>query len=283
MILDEQKHKNLYRRYYQGRIKDYDSSKAIFKGWSYLTTQPIYAYFYAKDGGNVSEFVLKTDIDVFNANCDTDFYKLKQYAIENDVAWLNYDIIERLKTEDWSYVLKGDTKRSEILDILKNLGYDGFFNYEYSDKMQKELSSVLGTEVLLPNEPAIGVLDKTAFTLIGSYDNLGDLLTLDKAKEYKEQEKAGILKTASGLLKIKKHAGLSDEQIKEICVNTKTLTLTKSELEKAIDELIDDFNKPSDLLMKIQEELEKYGQTLDTYNGVRVFKNGLHETQGKQV
>lgn len=272
MILDEQKHKNLYRRYYQGRIKDYDFSKASFKGWPYLTTQPIYAYFYAKDGGKVSEFVLKTGINVFNANCDTDFYKLKRYAIENDVTWLNYDIIERLKTEDWSYVFDGDDKRLEVLDILKSLGYDGFFNYEYSDKMQERLSSALRTEVLLPNEPAIGVLDKTAFTLVRYYDSLEDLLMLDKAKEYKEQEKAGVLKMVSGLLKIKKQVGLSDEQIKEICINTKTLTLTKSELEKAIDEFIDDFNKPDELLMKIQEELEKYGHTLNTYNGIRVFK-----------
>lgn len=272
MILDEQKHKNLYRRYYQGRIKDYDSSKAIFKGWSYLTTQPIYAYFYAKDGGKVSEYVLKTGINVFNANCDTDFYKLKRYAIENDVTWLNYDIIERLKTEDWVYVFDGDDKRSEVLDILKDLGYDGFFNYEYSDKMQEEISSVLRAEVLLPNEPAIGVLDKTAFTLVRYYDSLEDLLTLDKAKEYKEQEKAGILKKVSDYLEIEKRVGLSDEQIKEICVNIKTLTLTKPDLKKAVDEYIEDFNKPSDLLIKIQEELEKYGHSLNTYNGIRIFK-----------
>lgn len=272
MILDEQKHKNLYRRYYQGRIKDYDSSKAIFKGWSYLTTQPIYAYFYAKDGGKVSEFVLKTGIDVFNANCDTDFYKLKRYAIENDVTWLNYDIIKRLKTEDWSYVLKGDDKRSEILDILKSLGYDGFFNYGYSNKMQKELFSDLGTKYILSNEPAIGVLDKTAFTLIGSYDSLEDLLTLDKAKEFKEQEKAEISERFWFFLRIKNQVGLSDERIKEICINTKTLTLTKSELEKAVDECIEDFNKPSELMQKIQEELEKYGHSLNTYNGIRIFK-----------
>lgn len=272
MILDEQKHKNLYRRYYHGRIKGYDSSKANFKGWSYLTTQPMYAYFYAKGGGRVSEFVLKNDIDVFNANCDTDFYKLKRYAIKNDVTWLNYDIIERLKTKDWSYVLKVDDKRSEVLDILKDLGYDGFFNYGYSDKIQKELSSNLGTEVLLPNEPAIGVLDKTAFTLARYYDSLEDLLTLDKAKEFKEQERAGFLKMSSDLLKIGKQNGLSDERIKEICMNTKTLTLTKLELEKVVDECIDDFNKPDELLMKIQEELEKYGHSLNTYNGIRIYK-----------
>ena len=273
MILDEQKHKNSYRRYYQGWIKDYDSSKAAFKGWSYLTTQPIYAYFYVKEGGKVSEFVLKKGIEVFNANCDTDFYKLKRYAIENDVTWLNYDIIERLKTKDWSDVLKSDDKRSEILDILKKLGYDGFFNYGYSDKTQKELYSVLGTEVLLPNEPAIGVLDKTAFTLIRYYDILEDLLTLDKAKEFKEQEKVGVLKMSSGLLKIGKQNGLSDEQIKGICMNTKTLTLTKSELEKAVDDCIEDYNTPSEIMKKIQGELEKYGHSLNTYNGIRIFKN----------
>lgn len=272
MILDEQEHKNLYRRYYQGRIKDYDSSKAAFKGWSYLTTQPIYAYFYAKDGGRVSEFVLKNDIDVFNANCDTDFYKLKRYAIENDVTWLNYDIIERLKTKDWSYVLKVDDKRSEVLDILKDLGYDGFFNYGYSDKIQKELSSNLGTEVLLPNEPAIGVLDNTAFTLIRYYDNLEDLLALDKAKEFKEQEKVGISEKVLAFLRIKNQVGLSDERIKEICINIKTLTLTKLELEKAVDDCIDDYNTPSEFMKKIQEELEKYGHSLNTYNGIRIYK-----------
>ena len=272
MILDEQKHKNLYRRYYQGRIKDYDSSKATFKGWSYLTTQPIYAYFYAKDGGMVSEFVLKTGIDVFNANCDTDFYKLKRYAIENDVTWLNYDIIERLKTEDWTYVLGGDEGRQPVIDILKNLGYDGFFNYEYSNKMQEELSSNLGTDVLLPNEPAIGVINQSSFILVKTYNNLDELLKLDKAQEYKNQEKQGILRNVKGLLKIRKSTGMSDEQIKAVYSNIETLTLTKEELEKAVDDCIEDYNTPSEFMKKIQEELEKYGHTLNTYHGIRIFK-----------
>lgn len=148
----------------------------------------------------------------------------------------------------------------------------GFLITSIRTKCKKKLSSDLGTEVLLPNEPVIGVLDKTAFTLVRYYDNLEDLLTLDKAKEYKEQEKAGVFKKVSDYLEIKKQIGLSDEQIKGICVNIKTLTLTKSELEKVIDESIDDFNKPSDLLLKIQEELEKYGHTLNTYHGIRIFK-----------
>ena len=59
--------------------------------------------------------------------------------------------------------------------------------------MQKKLSSALGTEVLLPNEPAIGVLDKTAFTLVRYYDNMEDLLKLDKAKEYKEFHKMSVM------------------------------------------------------------------------------------------
>lgn len=98
------------------------------------------------------------------------------------------------------------------------------------------------------------------------------VLTLDKAKEFKEQEKAEISERFWFFLRIKNQVGLSDERIKEICINTKTLTLTKSELEKAVDECIEDFNKPSELMQKIQEELEKYGHTLNTYNGIRIFK-----------
>ena len=42
MILDEQ----IYgkgRAYYRGERVGYDESKALFKGWTYLTTQPCYA------------------------------------------------------------------------------------------------------------------------------------------------------------------------------------------------------------------------------------------------
>lgn len=81
MILTEQEHKNFYRPYYRGMIKNYDRSKADFSKMYYLTTSFVYASFYAKTDGLVEEYRLKEKINIFNARSEKDYYTLRHYGI----------------------------------------------------------------------------------------------------------------------------------------------------------------------------------------------------------
>ena len=59
MILNEQTYKNLNRPYYIGRMKGYDRSKASHNNYFYLTTDLLYAIFYAGREGTIEEYRLK--------------------------------------------------------------------------------------------------------------------------------------------------------------------------------------------------------------------------------
>lgn len=273
MILDEQKHKNLYRKYYQGKRLDYSSSKCTFRNEDYFTTQPMYAYYYAtKDTNNgvVTEYVLKNGINVFNAQCKTDLFKLHKYAVDNNVHWLDMSKIERLKLEDWTYVLRGDDKRGILIEIIKTLGYDGFFNYEYTENMKKEL---LGKGYPIPNvlpkEPAIGIFKEGIFIKVRDFKNLKSILSLDSAQKYKCTEQEGLFKKVKTYLS---DGIMPENYIIKHCKQISTLSLSKEEVNDIVADAVEDFHTDSPFILKIKEEIEKYGHTLDTYNGQRIFK-----------
>ena len=67
MILNEQTYKNSNRPYYIGRIKGYDRNKALHNNYFYLTTDLLYAIFYAGREGTIEEYRLKHGLK----NCRT--------------------------------------------------------------------------------------------------------------------------------------------------------------------------------------------------------------------
>ena len=86
MLIQEQFHKNLYRSYFRGYVNRYDKKKAIFKNFSYYTTSPLYALYFAKnyDNWTVSEYRLKDQVNIFNARSKKDFFALHKYLIDNN-------------------------------------------------------------------------------------------------------------------------------------------------------------------------------------------------------
>jgi len=197
MLIQEQLHKNLYRSYFRGYVDGYNKKKAIFKNFSYYTTSPLYALYYAKKHNNwtVSEYKLKDQVNIFNARSKKDFFALHKYLIDNNEHYF-INKIEDLKYRDWSGLL-GDEKREELLNIIKHLGYDGFFNFEYDKKLKNIITYTYRSDDFPKTDmnPAIGVINDNIFIKVKDYNSLEELLSLDKVVDYREDEIYTLVKT----------------------------------------------------------------------------------------
>jgi hypothetical protein len=108
--------KKFKRSYFRG-LKS--SSERIYKE-TYLTTKFQYALFYAKATGQVFEYKLKENTNIFNAKCKTDEACLRKYCQK---AWPEFlSKIEKLKNNDWITVSE---ERQRLIDAIQLLGYDG--------------------------------------------------------------------------------------------------------------------------------------------------------------
>lgn len=197
MLIQEQFHKNLYRSYFRGYESRYDKKKAIFKNFSYYTTSSVYALYYAKKHKNwkVSEYKLKDQVNIFNARSKKDFFALHKYLIDNNEHYF-ISKIEDLKHRDWSGLF-GDEKREELLNIIKLLGYDGFFNFEYDKKLKHKITTFYRSDDYprTDDNPAIGVINDNVFIKVRDYNSLDELLSLDKVADCKEEETYILIKT----------------------------------------------------------------------------------------
>lgn len=191
MKLSEQWHKNLKRSYFRGEQPDYSEGLSLFKDIKFYSVNPLYAIFYAGKNGIVSEYKLKEKVNIFNAKSNTDFYKLHKYVNENSLD-IPFKTLEDLKKEDWIYVLGNNDKRETLLGIIKFLGYDGFFNYEFSKGFVEHLHTKFTNcrnEPHTSNNPAIGIFDdKDAFIHINDYYSIEQLCKFESVLDFKEDE-----------------------------------------------------------------------------------------------
>lgn len=158
MIFKEQKHKNLNRKYYHGKIKDFQEDKKVYEEF-YLTTKKEYAFPYACRGGVVEEYQLKEVADIFNMNCLTDERKFFVYCRQN----FPYAIsdIPVLKSNDWCKI-GGTEYRQSLINIIKELGYDGYFNFEIDKEIidSYHKNGLYRYSNIHINSPAIAVFNK---------------------------------------------------------------------------------------------------------------------------
>lgn len=155
MIFNEQNLKKFKRSYFRG-LKS--SSERIYKE-TYLTTKFQYALFYAKATGQVFEYKLKENANIFNAKCKTDEGILRRYCQKNWPEFLSK--IEKLKNNDWITVSE---ERQDLIDAIQLLGYDGYFNFEIDKNLIKEARKYECfdfTEIHL-NSPSIALFDDSS-------------------------------------------------------------------------------------------------------------------------
>ena len=187
MILTEQLCKNLYRSYFRGQKKDWNHEKSLFDEVYYMTS-PIYALFYAaKENGIVSEYKLKSPVNIFNLKSKTDRFALHKYLNENHMNHMLWPL-SKMENNDWGFMLESDTAREELLEIIKELGYDGYFNYEYDLEMKNFLKNITSRSLPVSDKnPAIGVFHNDVFIKIKDW-TIDEIRDSDFVSDYKKQE-----------------------------------------------------------------------------------------------
>lgn len=266
MALQEQTYRGHKRIYYQGRAPDFDESKRTFKDVFYLTTSIVYAVSYAGEKGNISSYVLKKDLNIFNAKSKQDYNKIKD-VLSNDL--ISY--LDRLADEDWVFEdnLFEQTTKIKFIKIIKSLGYDGFFNYEVDKKFLRRMKKSpywdFMNKVMIDN-PSIGVFDES--NLIKVDDNI-DFKSENSYKEFSDLEKNFI---AYNLLNLLKNDKFDDEHkdmlYKSLC--NSLMTLSKDEIYELVFSYDKDFilNNSKDFMKKfeyLKEEKNPYKSVIRTY------------------
>lgn len=237
MILTEQNFTNLNRRYYQGRVNNYQKKFADFN-IEFLTTHFEYAVFYAQKTGTVTEYNLKNNINVFNANCKTDIEKLQSFSLPQFNTKVSDYWIKSLQNKDWAYAL-GPENKLTLLNLLFNLGYDGIFNFEYSDEVTVDFAKAFNTIMSLNNEPAIGVINKDCFIKHHEYNGFEEYKKCIDFEASKKREKSQLIKVLSSMTQT------SDEIKNNFTTYASCLTTDE------IDDVIKDFQ--NDKERKLQE------------------------------
>lgn len=126
----EQKYTNLNRKYFHGQTKQ---NALPHQNEYYLTNSFAYAFVFAVGYfGEVIEYTFEKEADIFNANSKKDAAVLRNFCKKYYPSFLPY--IELLKTNDWSKIRNPEDKRN-LIEIVKDLGYDGYFNWEIDKKM----------------------------------------------------------------------------------------------------------------------------------------------------
>lgn len=250
MALQEQTYRGHKRIYYQGRAPDFDESKRTFKDVFYLTTSIVYAVSYAGEKGNVSSYVLKKDLNIFNAKSKQDYNKIKN-VLSNDL--LSY--LDRLADEDWVFEdnLFEQTTKNKFIKIIKSLGYDGFFNYEVDKKFLRRMKKSpywdFMNKVMIDN-PSIGVFDESNLIKVDS--NI-DFKSESSYKEFSDLEKNFI---AYNLLNLLNNDKFDDEHkymlYKSLC--NSLMTLSKDEIYELVFSYDKDFilNNSKDFMKKFE-------------------------------
>lgn len=227
MILSEQKHTNLDRPYYRGLKPD---GKRVYTE-TYFTTNFLYALAYATLEGTVIEAKLKTTADIFNANSLVDCGRVRNYIREHSEFGPYLSALEKLKTQDWTDVLKGSY--GPFIGLLKCLGFDGFFNFEgpklygmVSKDYRKRFASLDAAN------PAVAVSNPDSCfdrIKVWTMKNFSDRLDFNTARKIELE----LDRKTDPFIKNDKFTSL----------RKRILTLTDKELEKAIKKYNTDGNK----------------------------------------
>lgn len=265
MILTEQQYTNLNRRYFHGSQNGKLNSKEGRQNFLYLSNSFVYSAMYACQidslQGKVFEFRLKEGLNIFNAKCKSDLLKIKLSARKNNIDW------ERLEKEDWS-LLKS---KGSIIELIRGLGFDGFFDWEWTDNLRKYRKEVEGElkGQFLDTSPAVGIFDVEKLKQVSTYQYSDYFEFEDFVKIYKAEKQT--LKNYAGTLYIN---GKNLYPAILFYAQDHFLFLTEKDLEETLNDISDYVKRAEFEIMDVLDECLKFG----------VSKNGKYElTEELQV
>lgn len=265
MTLTEQQYKNLNRRYFHGSQNGRLNPKEGRQDFLYLSNSFVYSSMYACQidplRGKVFEFRLKEGLNIFNAKCKSDLLRLKLYIRKNNIDW------EKLEKEDWS-LLKS---KSSIVELIRKLGFDGFFDWEWTDNLRnyrKEVERELKGQ-FLDNSPVVGIFDVEKLKQVQTYQ-YSDYFEFDDFVKIYNAEKQ-TLKNYAGTLYV------NEKDLYPAILyyaQDHFLFLTEKDLEEVLNSMSGYVKSTEFEIMDILDECLKFG----------ISKNGKHElTEELQV
>lgn len=152
---------------------------------------------YAGDESYIQEYTLKQNINIFNPRYKKDWLKLQKYCDLESIADCR-ELVYKVANEDWLNIWNWD-RRQEFIEILRDLNYDGFVNFESSyGKIPRDFKQFFW-------EDAYSNF-RNAFTGVGIFD---EQKCLEKKQLYKNYEKFLTIPT------FKREVDIQIEQLKE--------------------------------------------------------------------
>lgn len=267
MLLSEQNYTNLNRIYYHGvRFNSLALYRARFNSL-YITPSFNYAavYSYKNDltHGRVFSYKLKQSLNIFNARSKKDIENLKKHFKSNYITLgdrkykLSEDfVLDYLASRDWILVFdKNISLRDRFVEILKDVGYDGFFNFEWQEDLKKHLHN----EKIAPsiyNQPAVGIFNLANLQQLESF-SYQDFFKFDEFRTVYEKDKKLLASYLSNIVT------LTDEDSETVEV----LGLEYASRNSCFLEEEDVFN----IVDQVQKAPEKFLEA----GAVASFKKGL--------
>lgn len=217
MVFNEQKYKNKQRKYYHGTPFDKLNKSLDRFGCLFLTTYFPYAVEYSKIDekgtfGHVFEFKIKEPLNIFNIKSSMDNFKLQKNV--------SSDLYALAKTNNWLADRQRGHLRGELLNQIKLLGYDGFFDKEVDDHE-------------LYDNPTVGIfyLEKLLNTNVYNHPDFAF------NKDFVNRHDIDINKVHNAFISEYK-VGIKDKElISEIIYMDCTATLTLDEIKEIIDSI----------------------------------------------
>lgn len=270
MIIKEQRYTNLNRIYYHGQIPGFDNNQKRFSEF-YLTTKFLYSLTYAYNEnhnfGKVELYRLNQFANIFNAKSKTDEANFRKYLQNSFPECLR--CIEQLKENDWSTISGGDENRKKLLHSVKQLGYDGYFNYEIDKDSIDELHSydIFKFSDLVVKSPSIGIFNKDILEKVFEYDenNIEKYPEFDKLKN-EEIEYVNSLAKRS-ILKYKDNfdEDMFIDNVSKLCV-----LLSKEEIFNIVENI-----NLEDLKEYLNKKIQKMKNLNFRYHGISLDKDNI--------
>lgn len=135
MIFYEQVLRKQKLYYHGSRNEALDKNYSHFD-WFFISSDITTAILYCKktedDIKYIHTFKLKKYLNVFNALSKIDYERLrKAFLRKGKLDFVNKEMY-KLKKQDWLQLkLKSNVTRQDIVNTVEDLGYDGFFNFEW--------------------------------------------------------------------------------------------------------------------------------------------------------
>lgn len=178
MLITEQLYNKFDKIYYHGQTyKETDKTIKEFSCY-YLTTNPYYAFRYATQKGYIIAYRFKKGTNLCNLKSKKDRKIVRNYFRELHID-VSVDTLNTLSEEDWLTFFKSTKNREIFLETLKELNYDGFFNFRIEDKLNgqfRRTNSTLGF-------PSIGVFDETSLEKLHVYRGIDEFLKISEIKK----------------------------------------------------------------------------------------------------